>query len=157
MQPSAFLRKQWRGLRYLGLASARTQAQMFLWRNLFLFSVMWLVLWLIFFVTNIFCDLWIYSRYLAFASARSLAQIFLIRNLFIFSHTEKTKFPFPFKLNGIWSWGNFFLLILNQIKFHLVQNEKENCHNDHIQFNIKEKKSVILSVRKTNICELWVV
>ena len=27
---------------------------------------------------------------------------------------------------------------LNQINFYLVQNRKENCHNDHIPFNVKE-------------------
>ena len=33
---------------------------------------------------------------------------------------------------------SFFILILNRIEFHLVQNRKENCHHDHIPFNLKE-------------------
>ena len=30
-----------------------------------------------------------------------------------------------------------FLSILHQMEFHLVQNQKENCHPDHIPFNLK--------------------
>ena len=30
-----------------------------------------------------------------------------------------------------------FLSILNQMKYHLVKNQKENCHHDHIPFNVK--------------------
>ena len=30
-----------------------------------------------------------------------------------------------------------FFSILNQMQFHLVQNRKENCHHDHIPFNLK--------------------
>ena len=30
-----------------------------------------------------------------------------------------------------------FLLIMNQIKFHLVHNQKENCHYDHIPLNLE--------------------
>ena len=35
-----------------------------------------------------------------------------------------------------------FLSILNQIEFHLVHNRKENCHHDHIPFNLKEIGSI---------------
>ena len=35
--------------------------------------------------------------------------------------------------------GESFLSILNQMKFHLVQNRKENCHHDYIPFNVKVK------------------
>ena len=63
--------------------------------------------------------------------------------------TEKTIFPFPFKLNGIWwSWWQFFFSILNQMQFHLVQNQKENCHHDLIPFNIKGNGNIVLSVQK---------
>ena len=30
-----------------------------------------------------------------------------------------------------------FLASLNQMEVHLVQNQKENCHHDHISFNLK--------------------
>ena len=62
------------------------------------------------------------------------------------------KLVYPFKLNGIWSgwqfsfwfltkWNSIWLKnrILDQIKFHLIQNRKENCHLDHIPFNLKRK------------------
>ena len=42
-----------------------------------------------------------------------------------------------------------FLSILGQMEFHLVQDQIENCHNDHIPFNMKENVSkVFLSVKK---------
>ena len=33
--------------------------------------------------------------------------------------------------------GTVFLLILNQMEIHLVQNRMENCHHEHISFNMK--------------------
>ena len=39
-----------------------------------------------------------------------------------------------------------FLSILNQMEIHLVQNRKENCHHDHIPFNVKGIGSIVLSV-----------
>ena len=30
-----------------------------------------------------------------------------------------------------------FFSVLNQMEIHLVQNLKENCHHDHIPFNVK--------------------
>ena len=39
-----------------------------------------------------------------------------------------------------------FLSILNQMDFHLVQNRKENCHRDHIPFNVKGIGSIVFSV-----------
>ena len=30
-----------------------------------------------------------------------------------------------------------FLSILNQMDFHLIQNQKEKCHHNHIPFNMK--------------------
>ena len=41
------------------------------------------------------------------------------------------------------------LPILNQIEFHLVQNRKENCHHDHIPFNLKGNGVLIFSVKLT--------
>ena len=39
-----------------------------------------------------------------------------------------------------------FLSILNQIEFHFVQNRKENCHHDHIPFNVKLIGSIVFSM-----------
>ena len=37
---------------------------------------------------------------------------------------------------------------LNQMDFHLVQNQKENCHHDHIPFNSKGNGIRVLSVKE---------
>ena len=39
-----------------------------------------------------------------------------------------------------------FLSILNQMEIHLLQNRKENCHHDHIQFNVKGNGNTVFSV-----------
>ena len=39
-----------------------------------------------------------------------------------------------------------FLSILNRMEFHSVQNRKENCHNDHIPFNVKGNRNIVFSV-----------
>ena len=39
-----------------------------------------------------------------------------------------------------------FLLILNHMEFHLVQNRKENCHHDHNPFNLKGNETLVFSV-----------
>ena len=39
-----------------------------------------------------------------------------------------------------------FLSIWNQMEFHLVQNRKENCHHDHIPFNVKGNGNIVFSV-----------
>jgi len=74
--------------------------------------------------------------------------------------TEKTTFPFPSTLNGIWSWWRFsfhiewdiilvtvFLSILNQMELHLIQNRKENRHHDHIPLNVEGNGNVVFSVQ----------
>ena len=38
-----------------------------------------------------------------------------------------------------------FLSILNQMEFHLIQNRKENCHHDHIPFNVKGNVNIAFS------------
>ena len=38
-----------------------------------------------------------------------------------------------------------FLLILNQMEFHLVQNR--NCHHDHIPFNLKRNGNIVFPVQ----------
>ena len=32
------------------------------------------------------------------------------------------------------------------MEFHLVQNRKENCHHDHIPFDLKENGNIVFSV-----------
>ena len=36
-----------------------------------------------------------------------------------------------------------FLSILNKMDFHMDQNRKENCHNDHISFNMKGNRILV--------------
>ena len=42
---------------------------------------------------------------------------------------------------------------LNQMEFHLVQNREENCHHDHIPFNVKGNGIVVFSVQR-NLAEI---
>ena len=42
-----------------------------------------------------------------------------------------------------------FPSILNHMEIHLVQNRKENCHHDHIPFNVKGKGNTVFSVPKS--------
>ena len=44
-----------------------------------------------------------------------------------------------------------FLSILKQMEFHLVHNRKENCHHDHIPFNLKGNGTIIFSVCTTGV------
>ena len=39
-----------------------------------------------------------------------------------------------------------FLSILHQLEFYLVLNRKENCHHDHIPFNVKGNRIRVFSV-----------
>ena len=50
-----------------------------------------------------------------------------------------------------------FLLILNQIEFHLVQNRKESCHHDHIPFNLKGNGNKVFSVCCTCLTHSWLL
>ena len=70
-------------------------------------------------------------------------EMYLVSTCF---NTEKTIFPFPFKLSGIWSWWQFSFRFLNQMEFHLVQNWKGNCHHDHIPFNLNGNVDILFSV-----------
>ena len=66
------------------------------------------------------------------------------------------SFPFDFEINGIpfgsKSKGKLpterksVLSILNQMEFYLVQNRKENCHYDHIPFNVKGNGNIVFSM-----------
>ena len=38
---------------------------------------------------------------------------------------------------------------MNQMEYHLVQNLKENCHHDHIPFNLKGNGIIVFSVHGT--------
>ena len=39
------------------------------------------------------------------------------------------------------------LSIFNQMELYLVKNRKENCHHDHIPFNLKGNGNIIFSVQ----------
>ena len=47
-----------------------------------------------------------------------------------------------------------FFTIFNQMEFHLVQNRKENCHHDHIPFNLKGNRIRVLSVYRNSILDV---
>ena len=36
-----------------------------------------------------------------------------------------------------------FLSILSQMDFHLVRNRRENCHHDHIPFNVEVNSNIV--------------
>ena len=45
-----------------------------------------------------------------------------------------------------------FLSIMNLMEIHLDQNRKENCHHDHIPFNLKGNGNIVFSVyNKTDV------
>ena len=51
--------------------------------------------------------------------------------------------------------GTIFLLILNQLEFHLAQNWKKNYHHDHIPFNLKGNENIVLSVHGFEFIQMW--
>ena len=40
-----------------------------------------------------------------------------------------------------------FILIFNQMEFHLVENRKKNCHLDRIPFNVNGNGNIVFSMR----------
>ena len=44
------------------------------------------------------------------------------------------------------TWGKKHQENYISISLHLVQNRKENCHHDHIQFNVKGNGNIVFSV-----------
>ena len=63
------------------------------------------------------------------------------------------RFPSPFKFNGI-IVIKVFLLLFNQMEFHLVQNQMKNCCHDHIPFNLKGNGILVFSVNTHSISNL---
>ena len=66
-------------------------------------------------------------------------------------------FSFPFQMevhlvqNRKENHGDSFPIdFFNQIDFHLVQNWEENCHHDHIPFNLKGNGILVFSVYLMN-------
>ena len=55
-------------------------------------------------------------------------------------HTEETIFPFPFTVNGIWSWWPF----LNQMEIPIWF---KSCRHDHIPFTVKGNGNIVFSVQ----------
>ena len=66
--------------------------------------------------------------------------------------TPVLHFQFLSKLNGIRSRWQFFISILNQMNFYLAYNWKENCHHNHIPFNLKEFRKVV-ACKSRNVTE----
>ena len=56
---------------------------------------------------------------------------------------------------------------LNQMQFHLIQitvvipfgseNRRENCHHDHISFNVKGNRNIVFSVYPTMHLYAWLL
>ena len=44
--------------------------------------------------------------------------------------------------------GDSFPFDFEQMEFHLVQNRKENCHHDHIPFNVKGNGNIVFSLMR---------
>ena len=61
-------------------------------------------------------------------------------------NTEKTIVSISFHIEWDMVVVTVFLSILTQMEFHLVQNRKENCHHDHIPFNLKGNRNIVFSV-----------
>ena len=47
-----------------------------------------------------------------------------------------------------------FIVILNQMELHLVQNRNENCHHNHIPFNVTGNGNLAFSVYATCFLEI---
>ena len=52
--------------------------------------------------------------------------------------------------------GDSFPFDLNQMEIHLVQDRKENCHHDHIPFNVKENGNIVPCPNHRVLGGLWV-
>ena len=50
------------------------------------------------------------------------------------------QFIYLSKLKGL----QVLLLIMNQTEFHLIYNQKENCHYNHIPVNLKGIRNIFL-------------
>ena len=57
----------------------------------------------------------------------------------------ETKISISFRIEWDMIVVTVFLSILNQMEFYLAKNRKENCHYDHIPFNVKGNGNIILS------------
>ena len=66
------------------------------------------------------------------------------------TYTEKT-ISISFHIEWDMIVVTIFISILNRMDLHLVQNRKENCHHDHILFNVKGNGNSFLSERTQTI------
>ena len=48
-----------------------------------------------------------------------------------------------------------FILILNRMEFHLVQNQKKTCHHDRVPFDLKGNGNIVFSVFCCSFFFLW--
>ena len=69
-----------------------------------------------------------------------------LRNSELNGTLRKLVFHFLPNLMGYDRGDSFPFDFLNQMDFNLVQNRKENCHHDHIPFNVKGNGNIVFSV-----------
>ena len=62
-------------------------------------------------------------------------------------HHSENCISFSFHIEWDMIVVTVFFSTLNQMDFHLVQNWKENCHHDHIPFNVKGNWNIVFSVQ----------
>ena len=67
------------------------------------------------------------------------------------SYTEKNYISISFHIEWDMIMVTVFYSILNQMEFYFVKNRKENCHHDHITFNVKGNRNIVFSVYDVNI------
>ena len=85
-----------------------------------------------------------WQMYIILNTGQFLPFSFSVNALYIASLIPPLTQYLP--LNSFRVLFKLFLSILNQMEFHLVQNRKENCHHDHIPFNVKGNGNIVFSV-----------
>ena len=65
------------------------------------------------------------------------------------SHSEK-QVSNSFQIEGKMVMMTVLLLNMNPMEFNLVHNQNENCHHDHIPFNLKGIRNIFLWVQRVS-------
>ena len=76
----------------------------------------------------------------------SLILVNFSRRLYLSSLHWENYISISFQIEWDMVVVTVFRSILNQMKFHLVQNRQEYCHHDHIPFNVKGIGNIVFSV-----------
>ena len=85
------------------------------------------------------------SRSAYFCDARGFCGDIYTKNRLCVLHLEN-YIPNSFQIEWDMIMMTVCLSTLNQMEFHLVQNRTENCHHDHIPFNLKGNRILVFSV-----------